>query len=480
MKDELEIFLEKFNVLTLKSKEIPKNAAFVAYSGSKYDGRDFIQEAINNGAKGVIFEAQDFQKKLNLDIPSIAINDLKSKLPSIAAKFYKHPSKKISIVGITGTNGKTTTAYWLSQCLNYLKIKTAFLGTLGYGDANEFKKIQNTTPSAIDLQYIIRESYKKKYKNIAMEVSSHGISEKRIENIDFNYRLFTNLSRDHLDYHKTINEYAAVKKKFMLSEKNGKIIVNIDDKVGESIFNESMLPTEKKISFSIYKKSDIQAINISYNRMSLKFDLNYFEESFPIKLQASGEFNVYNILGVVGCLSAQGFEINEIIESLKSINPVPGRAEFIMSNDDLPMVMIDYAHTADALENILKCVKNNDFKKIILVFGVGGGRDKGKRKAMAEIAEQLADNCIITTDNPRDENPLEIIKEISKYFNHKPMEIIDRKEAICKAITCAEKDDLVVVAGKGHEDYQEIGEKRIYFSDKKVIEDFLKERELKN
>jgi len=313
-----------------------------------------------------------------------------------------------------------------------------------------------------------------------MEVSSHGISEKRIENIDFNYRLFTNLSRDHLDYHKTINEYAAVKKKFMLSEKNGKIIVNIDDKVGESIFNESMLPTEKKISFSIYKKSDIQAINISYNRMSLKFDLNYFEESFPINLQASGEFNVYNILGVVGCLSAQGFEINEIIESLKSINPVPGRAEFIMSNDDLPMVMIDYAHTADALENILKCVKNNDFKKIILVFGVGGGRDKGKRKAMAEIAEQLADNCIITTDNPRDENPLEIIKDISKYFNHKPMEIIDRKEAICKAITCAEKDDLVVVAGKGHEDYQEIGEKRIYFSDKKVIEDFLKERELKN
>jgi UDP-N-acetylmuramoyl-L-alanyl-D-glutamate--2,6-diaminopimelate ligase len=151
-----------------------------------------------------------------------------------------------------------------------------------------------------------------------------------------------------------------------------------------------------------------------------------------------------------------------------------------MSNDDLPMVMIDYAHTADALENILKCVKNNDFKKIILVFGVGGGRDKGKRKAMAEIAEQLADNCIITTDNPRDENPLEIIKDISKYFNHKPMEIIDRKEAICKAITCAEKDDLVVVAGKGHEDYQEIGEKRIYFSDKKVIEDFLKERELKN
>ena len=204
MKNELEIFLEQFDKLTLDSTQISKNTVFIAYPGKKFDGRDFIEQAINNGAKGVVFESANFKKNLNLNVPSIAINDLKSKLSSIAEKFYDYPSKKLSIIGITGTNGKTTTAYWLTQCLNYLGSKTAFIGTLGYGDAKNFKKTQNTTPSAIDIQYVIKDICKKKYKNIAMEVSSHGIKEKRINNIDFNERLFTNLTRDHLDYHKTM------------------------------------------------------------------------------------------------------------------------------------------------------------------------------------------------------------------------------------------------------------------------------------
>ena len=474
MKNDLEIFLKKFDNLSLNSKQISKNTVFIAYPGNKHDGREFIQEAIENGAAGIIFESKNFKKNLNLSIPNISISDLRNKLAAISSQFYEYPSKKISIIGITGTNGKTTSAYWLSQCLNHLKIKTAFIGTLGYGDLKKLKKSQNTTPSAIDLQRSIKEIYKKKYKYVAMEVSSHGIKEQRINNIEFKQRLFTNLSRDHLDYHKTMSEYAEVKKKFMLSEKNGNIIVNIDDKVGQSIFNNSVLPDNKKVSFSIYKKSKIQATNIRQNHNNLNFDLNYYGKSFPVRLKLIGIFNIYNVLGVIGCLSTMGFEVNQIINSLKKIKQVPGRTEFIKKSKDLPSVMIDYAHTADALENILKSIKNNSFKKIILVFGCGGDRDKGKRKEMAKIAEEYADHSLITSDNSRNENPKDIIEDISKHFDQEPIKIIDRKEAICEAIKMADKGDLVVIAGKGHEEYQEIGNKKIYFSDKKVVDDFIK------
>lgn len=474
MKNDLEIFLKKFDNLSLNSKQISKNTVFIAYPGNKYDGREFIQEAIENGAAGIIFESKNFKKNLNLSIPNISISDLRNKLAAISSQFYEYPSKKISIIGITGTNGKTTSAYWLSQCLNQLKIKTAFIGTLGYGGLKKLKKSQNTTPSAIDLQRSIKEIYKKKYKYVAMEVSSHGIKEQRINNIEFKQRLFTNLSRDHLDYHKTMSEYAEVKKKFMLSEKNGNIIVNIDDKVGQSIFNNSVLPNNKKVSFSIYKKSKIQATNISQNHNNLNFDLNYYGKSFPVRLKLIGIFNIYNVLGVIGCLSTMGFEVYQIINSLKKIKQVPGRTEFIKKSKDLPSVMIDYAHTADALENILKSIKNNSFKKIILVFGCGGDRDKGKRKEMAKIAEEYADHSLITSDNSRNENPKDIIEDISKHFDQEPIKIIDRKEAICEAIKMADKEDLVVIAGKGHEEFQEIGNKKIYFSDKKVVDDFIK------
>lgn len=474
MKNDLEIFLKKFDNLSLNSKQISKNTVFIAYPGNKYDGREFIQEAIENGAAGIIFESKNFKKNLNLSIPNISISDLRNKLAAISSQFYEYPSKKISIIGITGTNGKTTSAYWLSQCLNQLKIKTAFIGTLGYGGLKKLKKSQNTTPSAIDLQRSIKEIYKKKYKYVAMEVSSHGIKEQRINNIEFKQRLFTNLSRDHLDYHKTMSEYAEVKKKFMLSEKNGNIIVNIDDKVGQSIFNNSVLPNNKKVSFSIYKKSKIQATNISQKHNNLNFDLNYYGKSFPVRLKLIGIFNIYNVLGVIGCLSTMGFEVYQIINSLKKIKQVPGRTEFIKKSKDLPSVMIDYAHTADALENILKSIKNNSFKKIILVFGCGGDRDKGKRKEMAKIAEEYADHSLITSDNSRNENPKDIIEDISKHFDQEPIKIIDRKEAICEAIKMADKEDLVVIAGKGHEEFQEIGNKKIYFSDKKVVDDFIK------
>ena len=252
MKGELEIFLEQFDELTLNSTQISKNTVFIAYPGENFDGRDFIKEAIDNGAKGIIFESKNLKKNLNISILNLAVTNLKNKLSLIAAKFYDHPSKKISIVGITGTNGKTTSAYWLSQCLNNLKSKTAFVGTLGFGQTDNLKKSQNTTPSAIDIQGILNYLTTKKYKNVAMEVSSHGINEKRIDNIEFQQRLFTNFSRDHLDYHKTMREYADVKKKFMLSEKKGNIVVNVDDKLGKSIFDKSALAEEKKVSFLFF------------------------------------------------------------------------------------------------------------------------------------------------------------------------------------------------------------------------------------
>ena len=470
MKNDLEIFLKKFDNLSLNSKQISKNTVFIAYPGNKHDGREFIQEAIENGAAGIIFESKNLKKNLNLSIPNISISDLRNKLAAISSQFYEYPSKKISIIGITGTNGKTTSAYWLSQCLNHLKIKTAFIGTLGYGDLKKLKKSQNTTPSAIDLQRSIKEIYKKKYKYVAMEVSSHGIKEQRINNIEFKQRLFTNLSRDHLDYHKTMSEYAEVKKKFMLSEKNGNIIVNIDDKVGQSIFNNSVLPDNKKVSFSIYKKSKIQAINISQNHNNLNFDLNYYGKSFPVRLKLIGIFNIYNVLGVIGCLSTMGFEVNQIINSLKKIKQVPGRTEFIKKSKDLPSVMIDYAHTADALENILKSIKNNSFKKIILVFGCGGDRDKGKRKEMAKIAEEYADHSLITSDNSRNETFQSIAKDALSGRKESKVKLIEnRGAAIIAGISRVQSNGVLYVLGRGHETILEIGSKKTFFNDASFI-----------
>ena len=244
MKNELEIFLEQFDKLTLDSRQISKNTVFIAYPGKKFDGRDFIEQAVNNGVNGIVFESENYKKKLNLSVPSIAIKDLKNKLSAIADKFYDHPSKKLSIIGITGTNGKTTSAYWLTQCLNHLRSKTAFIGTLGYGEAEDFKKTENTTPSAIDVQYVIKDLYKKKYKNIAMEVSSHGINENRINNIDFNERLFTNLTRDHLDYHKNMKNY--LNAKLYLFEK---LVKN-----SGNIITDASIPKVKRIKNNSTKK----------------------------------------------------------------------------------------------------------------------------------------------------------------------------------------------------------------------------------
>jgi len=474
MSQILQKFLSQFDDLTTISSISTKNSVFIAYSGERYDGRDFIPEAIKNGAAAVIYDPINFSWDEEIDLPNIAVENLKDNLSKIASIFYNSPSKKMLLTGVTGTNGKTSSVFWLAQCLNYLDDKSAFIGTIGYGDLDSFSVSINTTPDALKSQSILNQFYKDGIGNIAMEVSSHGIEQGRVSAIDFDIKLFTNLSRDHLDYHGSMENYAKVKMDFMLSSIQSKIVVNIDDNLGKLIYKKK-LALSSKLSYAIDNKADIQAINIVYLEKSTKFEISYLNKKHLVESPTIGKFNIYNLLGITGCLLKVGHKIPEIVKALENLSPVPGRAEFIETKlKDFPQLIVDYAHTPDALKNILLSLKKINHKRIILVFGCGGERDKGKRKEMAKIANKFADYVIVTSDNPRNEDPIKIIEEISMYLTVKYKNIENRTKAINYAIEYSNMNDLILIAGKGHEEYQDIKNKRINFSDKKVVKECMK------
>ena len=478
MNNELQKFLDQFDNLTTSSINLNKSSIFVAYPGEKNDGRDFIFQAAQNGAKAILYDPINYEWNEDCDLPHFAVDNLQNNLSYIADQFYKYPSKKIHITGVTGTNGKTSCVFWLTQCLSLLKSNAAFIGTIGYGKLRNFSKSLNTTPNALITQLILHEFYKAEIENVAMEVSSHGVAQGRVAAINFDVKLFTNLTRDHLDYHGSIESYAKVKTSFMLSSSKGRVVINIDDDLGRLIYKESKLALTRKISYAIDCDADIKAININYINQFSEFDLLFCNETYHIKAPVIGKFNIYNILGVIGCLISMGYKIPEIIKSIKNLSPVPGRVEFITNKSkNMPSVVIDYAHTPDALKNILLSLKILKPKRIILVFGCGGNRDRGKREDMARVVNNFADFVIVTSDNPRDEDPIQIMKDITKHLEVNYVNIEDRADAIDYAINKSGKNDLVLIAGKGHEEYQEIKGKRNSFSDKKIAKKCLSKKQ---
>lgn len=438
-----------FGNMEYDSRKIRQGDIFIALEGTNVDGHRFIDEAIKNGASMIIGSKEI---KVKSDVGYYVVENLRKKSGIIASNFYDSPEKNLIIIGVTGTNGKTTTTYLIEQLLE--KNSVARIGTIEYKIGDEVIEAPNTTPESIDIIKIARKAVDKGMKYLVMEVSSHGLSMGRVEMLDFDIAVFTNLTPEHLDYHKDMNKYYQAKK--MLFEKlkdRKKGVINIDCPYGKKLYEEF-----GGISYSLKEEADLDARDI---------------EKFNSPLL--GKFNKYNLLASIGVAKLLGIELEIIREKIKRIKGAPGRFEFVDEGQEFK-VIVDYAHTEDALANILEGVKElENIEKIITIFGCGGDRDRTKRPVMAKISEKLSDLTIITSDNPRTENPDMILKEISTGFTTDRYIIeVDRGKAISKAISKAKKNDVVVIAGKGHETYQIIGKNKIDFDDRVVASECIK------
>ena len=499
---EYEILKEgkKFEIKGIEydSRKIKEDFIFVAMTGNTVDGHNFIQKAIDNGAKIIITE-----KNINIseyknadDISFILVKNIRKKLGIIASNYYGYPQNKIKIIGITGTNGKTTSSFILENILE----KTARIGTTGNRILDEEFETVNTTPESLELIKLIDKSVKKGADYFIMEVSSHALEIGRVDMLKFDSAIFTNLTQDHLDFHKTMENYFNAKKKIfsMLrnDKNNGKGIINIDDEHGAKIYSEKN--KDNYISVSIKnEEADIlgDILNYTNNGMKVKINLkNYFkkinsnfkdkdeeyEEEYKFEMGLVGEYNLYNVLGCVASALSFGIKMNDIIKKLETMPAVPGRFETIKNNIEARIV-VDFAHTDDGLLNVGKTLKQITDNQVITIFGAGGDRDHEKRPKMAKAAIQFSDYIILTSDNPRTENPINILADIEKglidekYPFDKYLIISDRERAIKHGIKLLKKGDSLLIAGKGHENYQIIGTQKIHFDDRETVRNILEE-----
>lgn len=449
----------KYNEIHYDSREIRENDIFVALEGAVVDGHDYIKNAYDNGAKCIIVS-----KKINLEFPItyIFVENLRKKLAIISSNFYNWPQNKLKIIGFTGTNGKTSSTYFLENILGSERV--ARMGTIEYKIGNDVVEANNTTPESLDIVKFCKKAVEKNMEYLIMEVSSHALEIGRVDMLTFDVAIFTNLTQDHLDFHENIENYFNAKRKLflMLKEKNH-CVINIDDKFGERLFDEV-----GGISYGINNKAYIsgQILNIESNGQEV--EINIDNKNYKLKINLLGKFNLYNILGVIGAAKILNIDNDTIINKVKHLKGAPGRYELVNCPSDFS-VIVDYSHTEDSLENIL--ISLNEIKKgrIITVFGCGGDRDRIKRPKMGKVAENLSDIAIVTSDNPRTEVPEEIIKGIvAGLIKDNHLVICDREEAISKAVELAQANDIILIAGKGHETYQVVGRTKYHFDDKEI------------
>lgn len=449
----------EFKGMEYDSRKIKDGDIFVALEGSISDGHKYIKQAIENGAKGVLVS-----KKVEPEFPVeyILVKDLRKNLGKIASNFYGYPQKKLKIIGITGTNGKTTSTYLLESILG--KEKVARIGTVEYKIGDEVIEAPNTTPESLDIVKMCKKAVEKGLEYLVMEVSSHALSLGRVDMLEFDVASFTNLTLDHLDYHENMDNYFQAKRKlFTMLKDSKKSSINIDDIYGDRLYKEF-----GGYSYSLTKSADLTGEIVEFHSDGQFVRLNLMGEMFEEKLAILGRYNLYNVLGVIGIALQLGIGKNIILEKLKDIKGAPGRFELVNCGQDY-IVVVDYAHTGDALENILKSINELKKGRVITVFGCGGDRDATKRPIMGEITQRLSDIAILTSDNPRTENPHLIIEDVKKGMNgdHYLVEE-DREQAIVKAIEIAQKNDIILIAGKGHETYQILGRKKIHFDDREI------------
>ena len=501
--------------LVTDSRAVRQGDTFVAYPGEKTDGRQFIAQAIAQGANAVIWEKQHFVWDDAWQIPNLAVSDLRHKAGWLADAVCGAPSEKLQMIGVTGTNGKTTTSHWIAHALNDAGKKCALIGTLGNGLVGALQPSANTTPDAIRVHSLLADFLRAKVQAVAMEVSSHALAQGRVNGVRFDVALLTNLSRDHLDYHGDMESYAASKRKLFDWQELKFAVLNLDDAFGAELAEQLQDGNAEVVGYGLndaaLQLAERLGLRMVYGHLAeisgqgLRLDVysswgaaatRYCEAAdcgssrlapppapdacahrvggaAQINSALVGRFNAANLLGALAVLLASGIELGEAVQSLSKVQAVAGRMQRL-GGAGQPTVVVDYAHTPDALEKVLLALREVNASsdgKLICVFGCGGDRDRGKRAMMGLVAEKFSDHCIVTSDNPRSEDPQRIIAEIVGGMIANNREVaVERAAAIERAIGLARPCDTVLVAGKGHEDYQEINGVKYPFSDVAVAE----------
>lgn len=455
--------------ISYNSKTTKKGDIFICLTGEYTDGHEYAQNAIENGAVALLTEHTVEAGKT----PQIVVSSTRHKIADIADRFYSSPSKGINLIGITGTNGKTTVTHLIQKILEENGEKCALIGTLGYklSSNGEYRDAKHTTPQAPELQATLRMIKDvEKIDNVVMEVSSHALEQNRVGGCQFNGAVLTNLTQDHLDYHITMENYFEAKALLFRGLSEGDFaVINADDSYAQK-FLDVVPEGVKKFTYGVKKNAEVMAkdINFSLNGAEFTLCLNG-EQEYPVNLHMNGMFSVYNVLAAVTASIAMGIDIKTALKALENVKGVAGRFEVVAKK---PLVIVDYAHTPDGLENVLKSAREITPKdgKLICLFGCGGDRDATKRPKMGAIAENLADKIVITSDNPRSENPQQIITDIIAGLKNVNTETVtvepDRGHAISLLKTIAGNNDVVVIAGKGHENYQILKDRTIHFDDR--------------
>lgn len=449
--------------ITANSKQVAPGNLFLAKKGLTYDGTKFIPDAIAAGAVAVVTDSYDpffnCVQVISSDIPSIEA--------ALASRFYSYPAEKLFLVGITGTNGKTTTSYLVKHLLAQEKELCGLIGTIEWIIGETILPSTHTTPDVITLTKLFYDMASHECQSAVMEVSSHALVQGRVQGVPFDVAIFTNLTLDHLDYHGTIENYAAAKAQlFSMLSKEGCAIYNIDDPWHRRMLQDCCA---QRLSYGFSDRADLRASHVALNADGMQFVIEYQNRMMAVSSPLIGRFNVYNLLAAIGVGIARHFPLEAIIENLKSFKKVAGRLERVSNARGLN-VFVDYAHTDDALRNVLETLQEFKTGKIITVFGCGGDRDASKRPKMASVAEAFSDFVIVTTDNPRQEDPKEIIRQILPGFTQPDRftVTVDRREAIHQAIALAKAEDIVLIAGKGHETYQIFSHQTELFDDREV------------
>ena len=453
-------------VLEYDSRKIRTGSLFCCIVGTFSDGHAYAQKAVEAGAAGLLVEHE-----LDVSVPQVVVQNTRIAMAEMAAALYGHPEKELRIVGITGTNGKTTSTYMVKAIAERAGIKSGLIGTIRNMVGQRIIDTERTTPESVDLYRLLREMRNEGVELVAMEVSSHSLDQHRVHGLTFEVGEFTNLTQDHLDYHVTFENYMNAKKKLFYQSKHG--VFNIDDPYASVIMEGLALPVT---TFGVRERADVCASEIDITTRGVQFDLRYPGGKTRIHVPIPGLFTVFNAMGAASVALALNISMEHIKSGLEDMQSVSGRLEPLPTNGLGFSVFVDYAHTPDALENVLKTVRGFATGRIVTVFGCGGDRDRAKRPIMGEIAGRYSDRLVVTSDNPRSEDPFTIIDAIEEGVKKSGcayVKIEQRREAIRYALQNAKKDDVIVVAGKGHETYQEINGVKHHFDDKETVMELL-------
>lgn len=470
--------------LELDNRFIQAGMAFVALQGTQQHGLHYAAAAVNAGAVVVLYEPE-----VNLTLPDLAVNlvaipNLRQHLGKIARYFYQQADKDLFMVGITGTDGKTSVSHFVAEALNAQpEARTALIGTIGIGIPGQLRSSTHTTPDVLSMHRLLGELSAEGCDSVAMEVSSHALDQGRVDGLHYDVAVLTNLTRDHLDYHGTVEAYAEAKRKLFVWPGLKTAVLNLDDAFGQRLAAELSPSATQVLGYGIgqpedYPAGSLVATDELFDHAGIHAQLHYADEQAALQATVLGRFNLHNLLAAAGVLLAKGFSLQETVQRLQRVNVVAGRMERVHSDAAAGrLVIVDYAHTPGALQQVLQAARVHTRKKLLCVFGCGGDRDKGKRSLMAQMAESGADVVVITDDNPRTEDPTQIVEDIMKGITNKKYVVCkhDRAQAIRLAVSQAEEGDTVVIAGKGHEQMQILADCTVPFDDREQAAQALQE-----